>query len=219
MRFRTPLFYTVILASALSIYNNAYSATTDTGKEVMQNNHTSSVATSSTTRSTLNTPSDQVTNTSQKAFIEQYILSKLKHFSKSDSDLQRMSLIYWSENHLYVLIKDSSLLPKITKSLDPIKNPSIAPYVTVGVTKYSQYDYDTLAQRFEVFYTEKAPSGHILKIFPKPSEDLLVVHVDQEYPYMLDSVRSAFGKRVQVVVPKVTAISNPPKIEPTPIHF
>lgn len=213
-----PLF-TTLLTISIPFLSHAQSPQS----QLMQNGHTiipiSETYTPKSTTIIPNTPNRQATQKDLQVQIEESVLKKLRGISKTDANLQGMSLIYWSKNNLYVLLKDPTLIPKVTKSIHSVQEPLLASYVGIGLTKYSQHDYDMLAEKFTAFYATKAPQGHILKVVPDPSRDLLLIHVDQEYPYMLDSIKSAFGHRIQVIVPKVTALSDPPKVEPTPLHF
>lgn len=140
----------------------------------------------------------------EQAEVENNTFLLLNKLYKTPGNFQAAGVMYWEGSQLHLAIKTPGQLPKIAKLLNQSKNNLVKNHVILESTRYSQVDYDKLTERFTKFYNSKTKTGKVIDSYPLIKDNVLVIRVTEEYPYMKDSITTEFGNRLRVVVPALT---------------
>lgn len=132
--------------------------------------------------------------------LEASIIKKLGRQFKGEALVPYHTLMYWQGSHLYVHFTDISELQSLDRFLHDHPQAAARTHVVVGHSKYSQHDYDKLLYNFDTFYSKKSAGADIISATPIIGRLALTVEVERAYPYIMDSVKQAFGNRISVTV-------------------
>ncbi|MDY3983068.1 MAG: S-layer homology domain-containing protein [Veillonellaceae bacterium] len=192
---------TITRAEAAAILYRIYTHTTVAPIVTPTVTASNSNAQTTTTVSTIAPTNLQpVTQASAQSALENAVFTELDKLYKTPGNFQNHGVMYWKDNILYVAVKSAADMDTLEKAFTASSNKALTQSVVLESTKYSQVEYDKIAANFASFYASKQPNGKIIASYPDVPHNQLIVNVTESYPYMQDSVASAFGSKIHYFV-------------------
>lgn len=126
---------------------------------------------------------------------------ELNRLYKTPGNMQNHGVMYWKDNVLHIALKSQDDLDKLNARIEKLAADG-KPFLKNGVitepTRYSQAEYDRITANFERYYAQRQPEGKVVSAYPDVAHNQLIVNIDKDFPYMNDSIKTAFGNKVRV---------------------